>query len=325
MTDRNSFSSSEQDKTTKRTNVVTWILGGVAVIAIAAAIYMGVNSNFFKSETERLQDELTELNATRDTLEGDLAEMETSYDTQIAVNDSLSFEIEERVQEVEGLKQRLSSVRSQLANSKANTEEIKARLAKIEALKAELEADIVNLKEENQELLASSDELSTELAAQKAQVANLNEKVADLTEANQKISEHLYRVAPAGYRADNFSVAFEKRNDKLTSKAKKIDEIRVSFSLDNVPADKQGNGALYLTLTNVLGETVAEVPASEVMVKGRMENLKINAVDAKEVKLQQTQSVDMVVRADKNLEEGEYNLLVFSDHGYLGSTGFVLR
>lgn len=327
MENRNSFSKSEQDKTMKssNSNVLKWVLGVCVVIATAAAIYLGVNGNFFKSETERLQGELTELNTTKDQLEGSLTEMEGNYNTQIATNDSLGLQIEERVQEVEGLKKKLSSVRSQLASSKANTQEIQDRLAKIEELKAALEADIQTLKEENSELMATTDELSSELATQKAQVANLTQEVASLSEANQKISEHLYRVAPAGYRADNFSIVMEKKNDKMTSKAKKVDEVRVSFNLDNVPSEKQGNGALYMVVTNVLGETVKEIPASEVMVKGRMENLKINAVDAKEVSLTQTQSVDMSFRPGKDIKQGEYNLLVYSDHGYLGSTGFYLQ
>ena len=324
MSNRKDFSNANQSETSSG-NSLKIILGVLLVLAIAAAGYFGFNSNYFQGETVKLQGELNELNETKDQLEGELQKMEGEYEAQITENETLQSEIEQKVQEVDGLKNRLAQVRSQLVSSQANSKKIKERLAQLEELKVALETDIQDLRLENTELMATNDLLNSDLVASKEEVERLNLEVATLSDNNKVLNERLFTLAPAGYRADNFSIIAEKRNDKLTNKAKQVDEVKIKFSLNDVPREKHGESELYIAITNLRGDNVKVIPAKNVLVRGRSQDLKVQAADIQKVNLKESQSIGMSFKPSDNMSGGEYNLMVYSEDGYLGSTGFVLQ
>ncbi len=313
------YSSSNQPKSS---NTTVWILSTLLAIAVITTVYFGIQSNNLSDQSTDLA---SQLDKTRTDLEGQLGELEMSYNDQVAENDTLSTEIQVRVQEVEELQGKIANMRSQLASSKSNAKEIKAKLAQLEALKADLETEIIGLTDQNEQLATANYELNEELITTKSTVNHLNAQVAELTTSNQAMNQRLMTLAPAGYRADNFRIAVQKRNDKLTSKARKADEVIVSFNLDNVPMDRHGEDEIYLAVTTIAGNPVAEIPAKQVSIASTNEPMKIQAADAKKVNLESNQRLDMSFKMDEDLDAGEYNLMVYSNKGYLGSTGFRLR
>lgn len=306
-------------------NATKWVLGGLLAVVAIVAIYFGISSNSFKGKTEQLQGELSALNEEKTQLQGEYQSLEGDYQTQITENDSLTVEIEERVKEVNDLKVRLDQVKGQLASSKANADKIKERLAQMEELKNALETDLENLKVENSDLLANNSKLTNELVNANDQIGKLTSEVAELSQANDAMNEKFFRLAPAGYRADNFNVVLKKRNDKLASKAKQVDEIKVKFNLNDVPSEKFGESEIYIAVTDIRGETISMIPAKDVTIKGRSQNLKVMAADVQKVNLKGSQTIDMSIKPTDNLKGGEYNLMVYSEDGYLGSTGFILQ
>jgi len=302
--------------------VATAILAVMLVLAAGAAIYFYSQANSEQSKKMSLE---TQLEETKTTLEGELAILETDYNGQVSENDSLSAAIQERVEEVEQLQTKINRMRSQLASSKANSKEIKAKLAKLEELKTELEGEIDGLKDQNQQLADANEALNSDLVMSRQETSSLNQQVAQLTQRNEALHQRLTTLAPAGYRADNFSVSVEKRNDKLTSKARRADEIKIAFDLDNVPQENQGNGEIYVAVMTLQGQPVAAFPTSMVSIPSIDEQLKVEVADIKQVELKNAQRMNVSLKPNNDLEAGEYNLMVYSDTGYLGSTGFSLR
>ena len=311
--------------TTKSSNVLSFVLGGLLFIAGGLAVYFAMNSNFFKSETERLQGELTSLNETQQELEGELQSLEGDYNAQIDENGQLKDEIAAKVAEVENLKIRIGQLKQQLSSSKVKTKDIQERLAKLEELKVKLEEDVTKLQSENEDLLASNQQLNADLTYAHEEVDQLTEQVAQLSDTNQALNDRLFELAPAGYRADNFNIVIQKKNDKLTTKAKQVDEIKVKFDLNKVPSDRQIDSEIYIAITNIRGNEIKGIPSQLASVRALDQDLKINAVDSKKLKLKRAQSIDMAFSPDDKLISGEYNLLVYSKEGYLGSTGFLLQ
>jgi hypothetical protein len=148
--------------------------------------------------------------------------------------------------------------------------------------------------------------------------------VLTLTHANEKLTGRLYAIAPAGFRADNFTVTSADRRDKLTTKGKKIDEITVTFDLNNIPAEYHGNREIYLVLTEFNGNPVASVPGKQVNLTFGNDPVQVRAADQEKVNLKARQSVTMTFAPTDNLTPGTYNLMVYADNGYLGSTGFLV-
>lgn len=305
--------------------VATVVLSILLVAAVVTAAIFGMRSNDYENQTYKLHTNIEELNDVQLGLEEELAGLEANYETQVTENEGLQVTIEEKVQEIETLQSKIRKVRSQLKDSEANKAQMTERLVQLEELKAALENDVVNLREENAELAAAKDELNEVLVAREVEIQELTGQVTDLTANNQKMQNRLYQLAPAGYRAGNFAIDVETKKDKLTSKARQASEIKVKFDIPHVPAEAHGKAELYLVVTDVHGNAVASLPSSTVSVPAANQNLKVEATAIKEVDLKNTQSINMAFAPLDKMEAGEYNLMVYSDDGYLGATGFRLR
>lgn len=298
--------------------------GILSLLFVGALIFGLMFYNKYQTTVHKAADLGTQLDSTRTQLEGELSSLNSSYSAQMALNDTLSVDLQTKINEVEDLKIRIEKARKDLKSSQSNVKEIQGRLAQMEELKVSLEKDIFGLKEENQALASSNQQLNTELSATKDEVNTLNKNVMALTQANEKLTGRLKTVAPAGFRADNFTVSSANKQNKQTSKAKKIDEITVSFDLNNIPEEFQGSRDIYLVLTEFNGNPVAVVPGKEVTLKFGDEPVHVRAADLEKVNLKARQSMVMSFEPTGDLTPGTYNLMVYADNGYLGSTGFLV-
>ncbi len=301
---------------------VASIIMGVLLIGSIAFGVMYYNRH--NDASHRALDLSTQLDITRTQLEGELATLNTAYDDQIVTNDTLSSVLQKKIAEVEDLQARITKAKQDLKSSQGNNKQIKARLDQMEELKVALEKDIATLRDENVSLAASNHELNTELTATKDEVINLNIKVMSLTAASTKLTSRLKILAPAGFRADNFTVTSADRNDKQTTKGRRIDEITVRFDLNNIPDEFQGNREIYLVLTEFNGNPVAVVPGKEVNLIFGDQPVNVRVADLEKVNLKDRQSMTMSFEPTDDLIPGTYNVMVYADNGYLGSTGFMV-
>src|SRR5687768_2821293 len=240
MTDINNQIENSNDR------VVGWKVASIilGVLLIGAIAFGAMYYNRHNDASTRATDLSVQLDNTRTQLEGELTTLNTSYDDQIKINDTLSVELQTKVKEVEDLQVRIADVKKELSTSTANNKQIRSRLNQMEALKVALEADIVSLRDANVSLTASNQQLNAELTTSKEEIGNLNTKVMSLTTANDKLTGRLRTLAPAGFRADNFTVVSSDRKDNPTTKGKRIDEITVTFDLNNIPEEYQGSREL---------------------------------------------------------------------------------
>lgn len=301
--------------------VASIIMGVLLIGAIAFGVMF---YNRHNSASHKAMSLSAQLDETKAKLEGELATLNTAYDDQIIKNDTLSSELKQKVAQVEDLQARIDKAKKDLKSSQAHAKEIKVRLDQMEELKVALEKDIATLRDENVALAASNHELNTELTATKDEVVNLNTKVMTLTAANSKLTNRLRTLAPAGFRADNFTVTSEDRKDKMTTKGRKIDEVTVKFDLNNIPEEFQGNREIYLVLTEFNGNPVAVVPGKEVNLTFGDQPVNVRAADLEKIDLKERQSVTMSFEPTDDLNPGTYNVIVYADNGYLGSTGFLV-
>lgn len=325
MSDWKNSSSTNNNSESNPYKISTIILSVLLVGLAVAAFMFNKSSNDYKSKSAQLNSKVQDLGTLKADLEAELADLEGEYGTKIEENDGLKVEIEEKVAEIGTLQSKIKKVRRQLESSEANSSQMQERLAQLEELKGALENDVVNLKGENSELLAAKGELSATLVAKSGEIEELSGQVVSLTQRNQKMQNRLYKLAPAGYRAGNFSVSIGKKNAKETAKARKAREVKLNFDIPNVPSERQGSSELYLVVTDVHGNAVKAINSSPVKVPAANEFLNVDAVDIQKLDLKEMQSISMSFKPEDKLKAGEYNLMVYSDAGYLGATGFRLR
>ena len=310
--------------TPKSNKTPLWILGSLLVLAFAGMIYFASQSTKYKTDSTSLSMKLDDLNVEKETMTANLETLNSSYEEQIASNENLSAELEQRVLEVDGLKKKISSARALLKESKSENEEIKERIAQMEELKVKLEEDILKLEERNNALVATNDEINNELERANEEISVLNNRIVKMENDNTALTSRLYQLAPAGFVAENFNVFAEKRNDKLTSKANRTDEIKVQFDIKNVPMEYQKDEEIYIVVTEFDGNPVEEIQSKKVTINSQ-EPIKVDAAAIEKMALKDKQNIVMSFETGKNLESGRYNVLVYADHGFLGATSFTLN
>ena len=315
----------QENQTSNPFKISTFVLAALLFVATAMAVYYATDSNKFQSRTAMLETEVGNLNETQANLTSELSGLEDTYTEQVSLNEQLTTEIEQKEQDIKGLKWRISEVKKQLSNSEQKSSEMQARLARLETLKTEMETELVALKDANVELQNSNALLGSDLETSRGEVAALNIKVAELTKTNDRMENRLGTLAPAGFTAGNFRVDMETRRDKLTAKARQTREVKVKFDINDVPNDLHGNREIYLAVTDLSGNPLTVIPTTTVNVPTPSETLKVDVADIEQVELDAQQTITMSFEPEDKMTAGEYNLLVYSDAGYLGSTGFRLR
>ncbi|MCB0666253.1 MAG: hypothetical protein KDC80_10540 [Saprospiraceae bacterium] len=303
---------------------LTWVFGILFFVAFVAAIYYGSRTTHLANDKSNLALNLEDLDQQKMKLENDLTVLDSNYQVQISTNDTLSSTLQDRLKEVDKLKARVWSAKQNLAKSEEENQAINDKLAQLETLKADLESDIASLNETNEELIATNEEISADLEMSKKQTDDLNTKLTVMTEENQKLVSRLRTLAPAGFIANNFTVTAAKKNDKLTAKANRAETINISFDINDVPQEFQDEEEIYLVLTKSDGQPIQALPTKEVEVAS-VDPVNIKVVDRTKTTLKDRQNIEMSFDADRDLESGLYNVLVYADHGFLGSTTFQLR
>ena len=296
----------------------------LATIAISAYVF-NKQSSKQKNDNANWQTQVTQLEEARTSLSGELATLETDYESQISENETLKADLTSRLAEVESLEKKVKSAQSQLATSKANAAEIKQKLTQLEEIKMSLEKDIALLTGENKALTETNAILTETVTSAQREVSALNERVTHLTDVNTALNKRLSDIAPAGFTADNFAIVAQKKNDKLTAKASQADVINVAFDLKDVPADYARSHDIYLVMTNFEGVPVKEIAATNAQVRTADNTIQIRAADKEKVTVRGNQTLKMTIDPIDDLDPGMYNLVVYADNGFLGATGFQLR
>ncbi len=321
MNDRKEGYGTHGNRSSNRT---VWILAAFLVLTTGMAIYFGSKSSSLNTERDVLTQNLTELDEQKLNLEDELATLDESYQSQIAENDTLSTTLEVRLKEVEDLKGRVWNAKQKLAKSEEENKAINDRLAQLEELKQNLEGDIVALQETNQELSDVNEQISHDLQVSEEEKMALDAQLQDMSKKNEVLVQRLHTIAPAGFVATNFNVTAERKNSKLTARANQAEKINVEFDINDVPAEFQNEEEIYLVVTQFDGNPIDVVETAPVEV-GSTTPVAINVVDRKKTVLKDRQSIEMTFDADRDLDSGLYNLMVYADHGFLGATTFQLR
>ncbi|MCB0688524.1 MAG: hypothetical protein KDC53_18420 [Saprospiraceae bacterium] len=315
------YSESSDTSVFKR---LSFVFGALFLVALIAAVYYGSKSSHLNHQKSQLSLNLDDLDQAKMNLESELTSLDSNYKTQITENETLSSTLEERVKEVDNLKSRVWSAKQKLAKSEEENQVINDKLVQLEELKSDLESDIASLNQTNKELVATNEEINNDLKVSKEETMKLNSQLADISAENEKLISRLRTLAPAGFVANNFIVTAAKKNDKLTAKASQADKINIAFDINDVPAEFQNEEEIYLVLTKSDGQPVQTIQSKDVQVAS-VDPVTIKVVDREKTTLKERQNIEMSFEADRDLDSGIYNLLVYADQGFLGSTTFQLR
>lgn len=321
------MSNLNKESNTKKTGLKAAIavLGLFLLGAIGGVYHFSNQSDAYANKTVQLNSELTELNDEKLGLEAEVSQLTATYDAETVKNTELEAKIVDAEQKIKGLKGRILSIKKELSETKISNEDMQLRIAELNTAKEELFAQIASLETSNKDLTAAKESLGVELAVANDQNTQLTAQIETLTANNTKIQKRLFTLAPAGFQATGFQIQVAGRKEKLTSKARQAKAIKVDFDLLNIPVELQKEHEVYLVVTDGEGVPVKKVASTLVDVPTSEGGLKVEAANMETVALNENQQMSMSFQPTAKMDAGLYNIALWSNAGYLGSTAFSLR
>jgi len=287
-----------------------WIVGGIAVLALVAALaWMLFDRQGLKEENQELQElrELAELD--KQEMENDYERLTVQYGEMISQinNDSLIAQLTQEQLRTQQLLKELKEVKTTDAREITR---LKKELETVRAVLRDYIRQVDSLNQVNQQLVAENDRVKDELAQSNQANAGLRQEKQNLTE----------KVAIAAQLdATNISMTILNKRGKVTKKMKDCKTIQVNFTIARNVTAANGNRTLYVRI---------QTPAGSVLTEGTFpyENRQLEYSMKRVVEYAGEElPVTANWQVGEYLEGGEYRVSIFSDGNMIGTRTFTFK
>jgi hypothetical protein len=269
-------------------------------------------------ETKEQRASLDSLNRLKADLELNLSQLQTSFDSLRTENEELEGKATASAELVAQKQAQIIKLKQQSATDLVS---LRAQVEGLQKAKTEYETIVAVLRAENNQLKAENEALKAENSELKGSNEQLTDQVGDLA---KKLEEQIRKTQSASFKASSFRVEVGRKNDKMTTRAKKARELNISFDLADVPESFQGIHKLYLSITDENGKPIAAVNPSNVTVHGPTGDIPIIALQTRPVNLGPTQRLSFNYKVEDKLSAGNYVAAIYCDKGLLGASSFRL-
>lgn len=258
MTNTNypSATTPEQSQTQKSKNNKNILIGLLAVGLLGTWGYLLYDKNKSGEKITAQQSQITSLDSAKTDIQREFDNALARLDSVTGANNSLSGEnaqLKAQYQkDIEAKKAEIRKILNDRNATKADLAKANAKINDLNKMISTYEAEIARLTGENQELTAANGTLKQEKADLETNLQTTQTEKSEL--------EKTVDVAST-FSASNIQVTpiDEKRGgkEKVSSKAKKVDKLVVSFDVENRIA-KSGPADMYLIVTAPDGKVISD-------------------------------------------------------------------
>jgi len=280
-----------------------------AIIIVLSILLVGSLAYMYKMSTDSEKTEKT-LVSEKEGLLNDLKAAKANYDAAIAENTGLSEElIAERA--------KIESLIAEVEKSKGDVKALQRYKDDYRRLKRDMDnliAENNKLKQENGTLTTQRDSTMTALGETK----RYNDTLMSQNENLSRTVEKAAKVQVLNLKTQSFK---EKSSGKLvsTEKARRVDVLKISFTLAANEVAKAGNKTYYIQVidskNNVVGEKKTEVFGEYTLTYSFITNA---IYEGKTMEVSET-------IAGKDFAKGLYTVNVFDKDQLVGNTTFTLK
>ena len=303
----------ENESERKNRPIIYWV---IIVLLVCACLVMFVRNNKMASENAAVQKHLMaqidSVKTDRASLQSDFDAASAKIDQLVSQNSKLDSNLQKDKSEILALQNKIRSI---MGNSSASKEDLKKARALITDLTdktTHYEARIAELEKENTMLTNKNIVLGRERDSTVTQNIAIK-RIASVLHASNM------RMEPLHIRKNG--------HEKETSKAKKVDVLRIMFDIDENRVAESGPKKVYLRLVAPDGAVLS----SSANGSGMMTNAKGDQISyslMKEINLVKEQPVkDVSVdwHQDGNYDKGVYLIEIFSEGYKVGSGNVTLK
>ena len=303
-------------------NKKTSIIAAVVLLAvIAGGIFMLNRQSQLLNENAELSMQVDSLLIEKEALLKEIDGITLAFKTEESRADSLSTVLADVQEQIEKRNAAAQKIRQQHTTE---VNELKKEIEQLRKFREENEALVAQLRNENAALLAQNTELTETVGEMQSENEQLTAKGEALQASNQELEKNVSKLKAASVKASNFQVVVDKKSGKLTTSAKKARSINVSFDMNNVPKEHQGNHTLYLVVTDELGMPVKVANPIRVRINLDGKPAELEAQQEQKVNLSTDQHIEFNQEFDEKLKPGKYKASIYSEMGLMGTSGFVL-
>ncbi len=293
----------EQSKGNK-TKLIIIIVLSLAVVALI------IDKIIQKNKTDEIIQQLEYVHVEKQNISNELKDLYSQYDGLKTTNDTINARLETEKQKIALLMKEIKNVKS------ANARKIREYKKEVNTLRAIMRSYIVQI-----------DSLNTSNQKLRAEVGKVNKKYQSVLNEKKGLNKEIDSLSntvekAATLKAMNLFASGMNVRGKDSKKMKKVDKIRVCFSIaENAIADK-GERWVYIRIAKPNGEILTdsevnlfEFEGSEIAYTARR-------------RLEYDGSVSNMCiywKKTKDLDIGVYTADVFTDGKQIGTTHFTLK
>ncbi len=304
---------------TQNSRVYGFIVTVLLALAAVIGFFFWQKSKSYIAEKEKVEAERQVLEVQKVYVERELDSLSNAYLSLRTENENLQGKVTTTAALVE---QKENTIRQIKAATATDIAALRDQVAQLQRTKIELETIISTLQIENDSLRVENQRLAGENTELKGANTQLSGQVQDLA---KQLEEQIRKTQSASFKATSFRVWTARKNEKLTTKAKKSREIDVSFDLADVPEAYQGAQKLYMVITDDKANPIPSDNPTKATVYAPTGPVEIQAQQVKAVVLESTQRMSFHHKFDEKLKAGNYVVAVYCDKGLLGASSFKLN
>jgi len=228
------------------------ILTGILVVALLGTWgYIIYDKNKTRQEKQDLTTQLVNSDSSKNELQRELDDAALRLDALKTSNVKADSLIRTKDKDIESLKSRVQSILNDRNATKEQLSEARRLIAQLKGNIDTYTAEIESLKAEN-----------TQLTEDKRAVTEQRDIVQKNYDSASQVIKQKENVIDVGstLQASNFSIeGIQERNsgkEKVTTKAKRVDKLRISFDIDENRITPSGSKDIYVAITAPDGNPV---------------------------------------------------------------------
>jgi predicted RNase H-like nuclease (RuvC/YqgF family) len=298
-----------------------YTLLALLLLLLAAALgwFLWNKSQSYLVEKNKAVAMFDSLTVVKSRLETEVDSLQFSYDALHAENTNLQGAMASATR---NLREKDAALAAMKASSSSDIAGLNAQIESLMKAKTEFETVIGLLQQENQVLKSENTELKGQNQTLTSENLQLSNEVSGLA---KKLEDQIRATQSAVFKATSFRVEVERKNDKLTARAKKARELAISFDLSGVPQPMQGQQKLYLSISDEYGKPITGQANAVVSIEAPAQKINITSQANKLVVLGETQRINFNYILDERLSKGNYVVAIYCEKGLLGATSVRLR
>ncbi len=303
----------------QNSTVLTIVIGLLLLLSAGLGYFFWNRSQNLLAETKRMETEKKTLEAQKMAIESTLDSLSLAYSSVRTENETLKGTVNSSAALVRQKEMMIADIRTATAK---DVETLRQQVEALNRAKIEYETIIASLRAENSQLKGDNARLNSENSQLKGEKAELSGQLEGL---GRQLEEQIRKTQSAVFKATAFRVEAERRDDKITSKARRVRQLEVSFDLVGVPEPYQGNQKMYMVITDDKGVHIPSENPTKTTIQAPAGPVQIMAQQTKMVNLEPTQRLTFSYPLEEKLKSGHYVVAIYFDKGLLGASGFRLN